>query len=425
MRKAFILPLLLVLLINNSDAKKQTSIEGIRYATYKSYTRVVIDVNGPLDFTQNRLSNPDRIYFDLKDCAIFGEKKFAVNIEDNVLKEVRMARFDKNTVRVVFGIKKTKNYYAFVLENPYRLVVDIYAPVKQTPPRKKNDNNKKVSVGKSLYEIKTVVIDAGHGGRDPGAIGPKGLKEKDITLNVAKRLGKILKEKNGIEVIYTRDRDKFVPLNERTELANAKKAELFISIHTNASKRKNTRGLETYFLNWTNDKEAIKVAARENKVSVKKMQKMQNELQFILQDLARDNKREESMRLAHSVQNSMVTSLKKKYSRIKDLGVKYALFYVLVGAEMPSILVEVSFVSNHEEERRLSTEQYKNRIAEAIAQGINSYITQASLIVNPVMDQKENILAEDVSVPDDTLRSRYDQYNYILSDSHLVIRDKM
>jgi len=208
-------------------------------------------------------------------------------------------------------------------------------------------------------------------------------------------------------------------------LANAKKAELFISIHTNASKRKNTRGLETYFLNWTNDKEATKVAARENKVSVKKMQKMQNELQFILQDLARDNKREESMRLAHSVQNSMVTSLKKKYSRIKDLGVKYALFYVLVGAEMPSILVEVSFVSNREEEKRLSTEQYKNRIAEAIAQGINSYITQATLIVNPVMDQKENILAEDVSVPDDTLRSRYDQHNYILSDSRLVIRDKM
>jgi N-acetylmuramoyl-L-alanine amidase len=121
----------------------------------------------------------------------------------------------------------------------------------------------------------------------------------------------------------------------------------------------------------------------------------------------------------------MVTSLKKKYSRIKDLGVKYALFYVLVGAEMPSILVEVSFVSNREEEKRLSTEQYKNRIAEAIAQGINSYITQATLIVNPVMDQKENILAEDVSVPDDTLRSRYDQHNYILSDSRLVIRDKM
>lgn len=425
MRKAFILALLLVLLINNSDAKKQTSIEGIRYATYESYTRVVIDVNGPLDFTQNRLSNPDRIYFDLKNCSISGEKQSPLNIGDDVLKEVRMARFDKNTVRVVFDVKKTKNYYAFVLENPYRLVVDIYAPAKQTPPRKKNDNNKKVSVGKSLYEIKTVVIDAGHGGKDPGAIGPKGLKEKDITLHVAKRLGKILKERNGIEIIYTRDRDKFVPLNERTELANAKKAELFISIHTNASKRRNTRGLETYFLNWTNDRDATKVAARENKVSVRKMQKMQNELQFILQDLARDNKRKESMRLAQSVQNSMVTSLKKKYSRIKDLGVKYALFYVLVGAEMPSILVEVSFVSNHEEERRLSTEQYKNRIADAIALGINSYITQASLIVNPFIDQKENILAEDVSVPDDTLRSRYDQHNYILSGRRLVIRDEM
>jgi N-acetylmuramoyl-L-alanine amidase len=153
-------------------------------------------------------------------------------------------------------------------------------------------------------------------------------------------------------------------------------------VHVNASRKRSAKGIETYFLNWTNDREAIKVAARENKISIKKMKKMQDSTQFILQDLARKNKNEESMRFAHSVQNSMVSTLKKNYSRIDNLGVKYALFYVLIGAEMPSILVETSFISNRVEEKRLSTEAYKDRLAEAIANGINSYITKSTLIVN-------------------------------------------
>jgi N-acetylmuramoyl-L-alanine amidase len=153
------------------------------------------------------------------------------------------------------------------------------------------------------------------------------------------------------------------------------------------------RRLETYFLNWTNDKEATRVAARENKISIKKMRQMQNGLQFILQDLARNSKKEESMRLAHSVQNSMTQSLKKDYRRINDLGVKSALFYVLVGAEMPSVLVEMSFISNREEEKRLSTKKYKNKLAQAIANGINSYITQSTLIVNPAGDTKERMVS--------------------------------
>ncbi len=189
-----------------------------------------------------------------------------------------------------------------------------------------------------------------------------------------------------MKVIYTREKDKFVSLNQRTHVANSKKSDLFISIHVNASEKRNTKGIETYFLNWTNNREAMRVAARENRISVKKMKKIQNDTQFILQDLARKNKNEESMRLAHSVQNSMVNTLKKDYTKIEDLGVKYALFYVLVGAEMPSILVEVSFISNRVEEKRLASDAYKNKIAEAIAQGINSYISQSTLIVSPVTE---------------------------------------
>ncbi len=198
---------------------------------------------------------------------------------------------------------------------------------------------------------------------------------------MGKKLGDILTAKYEAEVIFTRNKDIFIPLNERTETANSKKADLFISIHANASPEKDTRGIETYFLNWTDDKEAMKVAARENKISFKKMEKVQGDLQMILQDLKRKNKNEESMKLASSIQNAMVSTLKENYSKIQDLGVKYAWFYVLVGAEMPSILVEISFVSNNEEEKRLAEDEYKDKIAEAIASGINSYITQSTLIV--------------------------------------------
>jgi N-acetylmuramoyl-L-alanine amidase len=294
-----------------------------------------------------------------------------------------MAQFDKNIVRVVFLIEKSRNFYAFMLEKPYRLVIDVYDHNALSDTQKKQ-KKQKILTDKDLPEIKTIVIDPGHGGKDPGAIGPRGLREKDITLYVGKKLGNKLKKEHGVKIVYTRTRDIFVPLNERTEIANSRKSDLFISIHTNASKKRNTRGIETYFLNWTNNREAMKVAARENKISIKKMQKVQDGLQVILHDLARNSKREESMRLAHSVQNAMVSTLKKDYGKIENLGVKYALFYVLVGAEMPSILVEVSFISNREEERRLSRKSYKNKIANAIAKGISDYIRQSTLIVTPV-----------------------------------------
>ncbi len=383
MKKAFIVPLLIVFFLGFSEASKQTSVQGLRYASYKGHTRVVIDMDGPVKFAGNRIYNPDRLYFDLKKCSLSKKSKSSLTINDGILKTVRIAQFKKETVRVVFDVDKYRNFYSFMLENPYRLVIDVYTKNAAKPPERQEERHK-VLGNKNIYSIRNVVIDPGHGGKDPGAVGPRGLREKDISLYVGKKLGKILKAKHGVKIIYTRDKDIFVPLNERTEIANSKKADLFISIHTNASRKRNVRGIETYFLNWTNNREALKVAARENKISIAKMRKIQDGLQMILQDLARNNKREESMRLAHTVQNAMVNSLKKKYSRIEDLGVKYALFYVLVGAEMPSVLIEISFISNHDEEKRLSKASYKNRIAEAIASGINDYMEQSTLIVSPV-----------------------------------------
>jgi N-acetylmuramoyl-L-alanine amidase len=384
MRKAFIVPLLLVLFVSYSEALKKTSVQKIRFTSYKSHTRVVVDLNGPVEFTRNRLPKPDRLYFDLKNCSLSPKTESVLSIKDGILNAVRMSQFSSKTVRIVLDLDKLEKYSAFMLEDPHRLVIDAYSKEGSSPSKQKKKSRNKVLIKKRFQKIKTVVIDPGHGGKDPGAIGPRGLREKDITLYVGEKLGKILKEKHGVKIVYTRNKDKFVPLNDRTEMANSNKADLFISIHTNASRQRNTRGIETYFLNWTNNTEAMRVAARENKISFKKMKKMQDELQMILQDLARKNKNEESMRLAHSVQNAMVNTLKKDYRHVEDLGVKYALFYVLVGAEMPSILVEISFISNREEEKMLSRASYKNRIAEAIARGINAYITQSTLIVTPV-----------------------------------------
>ena len=384
MQKALIWPLLFVFFLASSEASKHISVQGIRYSTYKSHTRVVLDIDGAVEYTQNRIAHPDRLYFDLSNCSVSNKAKAPLAINDGTLKMVRISQFNKKNVRVVLELDRMNKFSAFMLEHPNRLVIDVYNPGQALSTIKPGKGKKKKPVRKNYHKIRTVVIDPGHGGKDPGAVGPRGLQEKDITLYVGKKLGKIIKKKHNVDIIYTRNRDVFVPLNDRTEIANSKKADLFISIHVNASKKRSVRGIETYFLNWTNDREAIRVAARENKISVKKMKKVQNGLQMILQDLARNNKREESMRLAHSVQSAMVNKLKTDYSKIEDLGVKYALFYVLVGAEMPSILVEISFISNRNEEKRLAGKSYKNKIAEAIAMGINSYINQSTLIVKPV-----------------------------------------
>ena len=367
----------------SSEASKRTTVTDVRYFSYESYTRVVVDIDGHIDFTKNRLANPDRIFFDLKNCFLPRKIETSLDVKDRIIGNVRFAQFDKSTVRVVIDLENPKNFSAYLLEKPYRLVVDIYAGEAKGEPLPPPETVKKIPESKLLNNIRNVVIDPGHGGKDPGAIGPRGLKEKDINLSVGKKLGKILEKKHGINIIYTRTNDKFVSLDKRTQLANSKNADMFISIHTNASKRRGARGIETYFLNWTDEDQAMKVAARENGIPLWKMKKQQGGMQMILQDLARSNKKEESMKLAYSVQNAMVNSLKKDYRRIEDLGVKFALFYVLVGAEMPSILVEISFVSNREEERRLANNQYRDKVAEAIAKGVKAYISESTLIVQP------------------------------------------
>ena len=212
-------------------------------------------------------------------------------------------------------------------------------------------------------------MDAGHGGRDPGAIGPTGLKEKTVTLKLARMVAEKLKTRLGCQIYLTRNSDKYVGLTRRTAIANSKKADIFISIHVNAAKNRKLRGIETYFLNFALDDDAMRVAARENATSRKRI----GELKNILNDIMKNTKVNESSHLAREVQNALVKNMRGKYGTIADLGVKQAPFFVLIGARMPSILVEVSFISNPVEERRLKSNRYLDRIADGIVNGVVAY----------------------------------------------------
>jgi N-acetylmuramoyl-L-alanine amidase len=218
-----------------------------------------------------------------------------------------------------------------------------------------------------------VVIDAGHGGKDPGAIGPSGIMEKDVVLDIARRLRDLMRQERQWRVTLTRDTDVFIPLEERTALANAKGADLFVSIHANSAERPEAHGIETYFLDLASDEQSMRVAARENATTVSKV----SDLQRILQDLQMTSKRNESSLLAGSVQQALV-QVPKGGKNGRDLGVKHAPFVVLMGAGMPSILVETGFISNPGEERKLADPKYRGQAARAIFEGIKEYLADGS-----------------------------------------------
>ena len=220
-------------------------------------------------------------------------------------------------------------------------------------------------------KIGRIVVDAGHGGHDTGTIGPNGLMEKDLVLDVALRLGRLLQTRLGADVIYTRDDDTFIPLETRTAIANEHQADLFISIHANSSPDPAARGVETYYLNFTSNADALEVAARENAVSEKSVY----ELQDLVKKITLKDKLDESRELAADVEQSLYGGLvaTRHSAGLRDRGVKKAPFVVLIGANMPSILTEISFVSNPTDEAKLETQAYRQKIAESIYKGIAKY----------------------------------------------------
>lgn len=223
-------------------------------------------------------------------------------------------------------------------------------------------------------KIARITIDPGHGGRDTGTIGPSGLQEKELVLDVAQRLGPLIVERLGSEVLYTREDDSFVPLETRTAIANEKRADLFISIHANSSRSRSARGIETYYLNFTTDAEALEVAARENAVS----QESIYQLQDLVQRIAQQEKMGESKEFAIRVQSALWKNIGNGTQRMKNRGVKKAPFVVLIGANMPSVLAEVAFLSNPQDEKLLRTDEHRQKIAEALYAGIEEYADSLS-----------------------------------------------
>jgi N-acetylmuramoyl-L-alanine amidase len=248
--------------------------------------------------------------------------------------------------------------------------VEPTSPTAPTPPVANRAGS--YSLARQLgLSARRIVIDAGHGGHDPGAIGPGGYQEKDLVLDVALRLEKLLRAELGADVVMTRATDVFIPLEERTAIANAKGADLFLSIHANSSRSRTARGIETYFLNFAKNAHAEEVAARENSISSATLKDLQN----LVKAITLNSKIDESRDFAANIQEAMIDSLRPHYPDVQDRGVHQAPFYVLIGASMPSVLAEIAFVSNPQEERVLRTAEHRQNIAHSLAEGVRTYLT--------------------------------------------------
>ena len=441
-------------------------VTAIRTWNADDYTRVVIDLNGDVKYQSARIKSPDRIYFDLYKAQLaksMVEKEFPV--QNGFLKSVRVAQNDVGVVRLVLDVNAVEGYSAFLLPDPYRLVIDVHGNLTSASDKKpatevgighlagdaptaagtiaplptgkvqvaENDaastekgadaaaalspagkrNGVKIPVvptiaAKPMHDgdrtltralglkINRIVIDPGHGGHDTGTIGPgpHALMEKDVCLDVALRLGKLIHKKlPGAQVVYTRTTDVFVPLEERTAIANQAKADLFISIHANASHDKYARGIETYYLNFTTSQDALETASRENAVSNASI----HELQDFIKKIARNDKIEESRELASDIQTSLTGQMRLVSTEERNRGVKKAPFVVLIGADMPSVLAEISFLSNPTDENLLRRSTQKQRIAQGIFRGVEQYLSSLNSLA--IDRQKPKLMSDQQATP--------------------------
>ncbi len=371
---------------NASDPNKQNIVNSLRIWSNPNYTRVVIDADRKSKFSHRllkedpALKKPQRLYVDLEDSCLGKDIERHIPINDNLLLDARAGQYTAKVVRVVVDIKSFESYKIFSLNNPFRIVLDVWGtgggkggdPYKDLDIAQEEGSFSRGALARSLaLGVRRIVIDPGHGGKDYGAPGYyKGIHEKDITLQVAKRLAKKVEQRLNCEVILTRSTDKYLTLEERTAIANTQNADLFVSIHTNAARNRRAYGIETFFLNLATDDEAVLVAARENATSAKNI----SDLESILTGLMQNAKINESTRLAGFVQESLYSRMKANYSNIKSKGVKQAPFYVLLGAQMPAILVETSFISNARECKRLMSVNYQDQLCEGIVNGIEKYM---------------------------------------------------
>jgi N-acetylmuramoyl-L-alanine amidase len=469
---------------NSGDLNRPVRVTDVQYWSGPDYTRVTVSLEQDVQFESQRIPDPERIFFDLKNArlaSVLAGQSY--DVDDGLVKKIRVAQYKPGRARIVVETVNHASYNASLVLNPPRIVIDVHGEDQQResriaegpratdvarsvlprtgdagqpfrsneslrpnvdspqtinedddetpdnaavmkPPisvttvagvkkvvveaddskQRAADDSPATSDSKAVartsprsgtrtasararesqpmaggdrslirtlgLRIGKIVIDPGHGGHDTGTIGPNGLLEKDLVLDVSKRLGKLLEARLGAEVVFTRRDDTFIPLETRTSIANQEEADLFVSVHANSSRDQDARGVETYYLNFTSSPEALEVAARENAEADKSI----HELQDLVKKIALKEKIEESKEFASDVQQSLHSGLAARTSGIRDRGVKKAPFVVLIGANMPSILAEISFISNPGDEKRLKSADYRQRIAESLYRGIARYV---------------------------------------------------
>ncbi len=359
------------------QARAPVHLERVRSWCSGKYTRVVLDLDGQAEYKVGRLrgnpsaGRPARIYLDLLNTLRNPSLPVRAELKEGPVRCIRTARHDRTTTRLVLDLRRAEDYRVFRLEDPCRIVLDLWWTKRDRPAGGKKKG--RGASGRSTPALPLIVVDPGHGGEDPGAVGKRGLKEKDVVLAIAKEVKVILERKKKARVLLTRQTDRYLSLDRRTWFANSKGADLFVSIHANAHPSSKVRGVETYYLDNTTDRASMRLAAIENATSHKKW----DDLRRILLDLQFNANAWESYNLAHTMQKALVKGLKGKgYKDVRDLGAKGNLFYVLVGAHMPSILVEVAFITNPVEEKRLRSRSFRKVLAQGIARGILDYLAQ-------------------------------------------------
>jgi len=394
------------------------SVDNVRYWEGTNSVRVVVDLSAEAEFKQGDAKSPDRVFIDIARARLnAGLAGKPLPVQSGLLQQIRVGQNDPSTVRIVLDVGAIGRVTSFALHDPDRLIIDVLgdstpvpatalrptvavektttpesvpesrkvaaAPVREpmtadAKPEPKQPANEMVivpakpasngdrSLVRSLgLKVQRVVIDPGHGGHDTGTVGPSGYTEKELVLDISKRLKELIEKELGAEVVLTRDDDTFIPLETRTAIANQESGDLFVSIHANSSRVRTVRGVETYYLNLTTSREALDVAARENAASEHSI----HELQELSKKILLQDKVEESRELARAIQKGMAG----RKNPGMDRGVKHAPFVVLMGANMPSILAEISFISNPQEEKLLKTTDYRQTIAQSLFAGVKSY----------------------------------------------------
>jgi N-acetylmuramoyl-L-alanine amidase len=407
--------------------QKTAAVDNVRYWEGQNSVRIVVDVSGEVTFNKGDAKGPDRAFIDVSparlNSALVGKQW---KVDSGLLQQIRVGQYDASTVRIVLDVRGISRVTSFSLRDPDRLIIDVLGrqesavqsiaetaapskaatptvpaatgaavpPVPSTPPvaakatganaiRKPGEVDPKIitpakppnagkrSLVRSLgLKLSRVVIDAGHGGHDTGTIGPTGYMEKELVLDIAKRLKELIENSLGAEVVMTREDDTFVALENRTAVANQQQADLFISIHANSSSSPSVRGVETYFLNLTSSREALETASRENASSDRSI----HDLQDIVKKIMLQDKMDESRELAQHIDRSL--ALRKGAGM--DRGVKQAPFLVLIGANMPSVLAEVCFISNPQDEKLLKLPENRQAIADSLFEGVKSYAESLS-----------------------------------------------